>query len=110
MSNNIEILFGLEQKTIDLIVHTIAKKEKVKKIVLFGSRAKGNYKKGSDIDLALFSENLDYNELLKIKVEINGLLLPYKIDVLDFYKIKNEELKEHIERVGKIIFQRCFFC
>ena len=104
MSNNNEILFGLETKVLDLIVLTISKNEKVKKVILFGSRAKGNYKIGSDIDLALFSQNLDHDELLKINVEVSGLLLPYKIDILDFNKITNKELKEHIERVGKIIF------
>ena len=103
MSNNNEILFGLETTVLDLIVRTISKNEKVKKVILFGSRAKGNYKIGSDIDLALFSQNLDHDELLKINVEVSGLLLPYKIDILDFNKITNKELKEHILKIGKVL-------
>ena len=103
MSNTNEILFGLETKVLDLIVRTISKNEKVQKVILFGSRAKGNYKIGSDIDLALFSENLDHDERLKINVQVSGLLLPYKIDILDFNKITNKELKEHILRVGKVV-------
>ena len=75
-----------------------------KKIVLFGSRAKGDFRKGSDIDLALFSTNLLHDELIKIKANVNELSIPYTIDILDFNKIKNEDLKEHILRIGVAIF------
>ncbi len=104
MSNEGDILFGLPPKVIDLIVGTISKNVKIKKIILFGSRAKGNYKRSSDIDLALFSEDLNHNELLKIKVEISELMVPNKIDIVDFNKITNNDLRDHIERVGKTLF------
>lgn len=53
-------LYGLSKETIDMIISKICENKKVEKIILFGSRAKGNFKKGSDVDIAVFSENLSY--------------------------------------------------
>lgn len=94
-------LFGLSEETIELILSTINKNKKVEKIVIFGSRAKGNFKKGSDIDLAIFAKDLNFNEFMKIKVDVGELMLPYSIDVVDYYNLENKELKEHILRVGE---------
>jgi predicted nucleotidyltransferase len=104
MNNQNNIIFGLPKNVINSIVSVICYNKKIEKIKLFGSRAKGNFKKGSDIDIALFAKNLDYNDLLKIKNEVSELPLPYTIDILDFKKINNEELKEHILRVGITLF------
>ncbi len=104
MSSRDNILFGLPKDVIDLIVSVVCYNKNIEKIVLFGSRAKGNFKKGSDIDIALFSESLEYDELLKIKSEVSELPQPYTVDIVDFNKIKNEELKEHILRVGITLF------
>ncbi|HPI21152.1 MAG TPA: nucleotidyltransferase domain-containing protein, partial [Candidatus Kapabacteria bacterium] len=68
--------------------------------------AKGNFKNGSDIDLAIISENLSFDELLEIKVNLEELLLPYIFDLVDYNTITNEDLKQHIQRIGKIIFQK----
>jgi type I restriction enzyme S subunit len=76
----------------------------IEKAILFGSRAKGNYKPYSDIDIALKGEKLDL--LLKgtIETELDDLLLPYKMDIILFKHINNDELIDHIERVGKILY------
>jgi len=66
-------------------------------VILYGSRAKGNYKEGSGIDLPL---------LHRIEIELDDLLLPYKIDLNIYEKIKNEALREHIEKVGGVYFTR----
>lgn len=97
-------LYGLSKVTIDMIVSNICENKKVEKIILFGSRAKGNFKKGSDIDIAVFSENLSYSEIMKIKVAVGELPLPNTIDILDFESIKNKELREHILRVGVTLY------
>ncbi len=98
-------LYGVPIEVIDSIISTIRKNKKVKKIVLFGSRAKGNYKKGSDIDIAVFSKNLSYSEFMKIKVDLGELMLPYTIDVVDYNALTNIDLLRHIERVGIILFK-----
>lgn len=96
-------LYGLRTDIIDKIVETIKKNLKIQKIILFGSRAKDTYKKGSDIDISIVSEDLSLKELNHIKVMLDDLMLPYKIDLLDYGRISNNDLKEHINRVGKIL-------
>ncbi|MDO9206630.1 MAG: nucleotidyltransferase domain-containing protein [Sulfuricurvum sp.] len=96
-------LYGLRADIIEKIVQTIKKNLKIQKIILFGSRAKETYKKGSDIDISIVSEELSLKELNQLKVMLDDLMLPYKIDLLDFNRISNKDLKEHINRVGKIL-------
>lgn len=71
---------------------------------MYGSRAKGNYKSGSDIDISLKEEKLTFSDLLKIEGELDDLLLPYKIDISLFRQIKDEEVLAHIQNVGKVFF------
>ncbi|MFZ6033710.1 MAG: nucleotidyltransferase domain-containing protein [Melioribacter sp.] len=103
MNNYVE-LSGVAAGDWEAIVDKIIKNKKVKKIILFGSRAKGNYKKGSDIDIAIIADRLSYEELNQIRVDVSELMLPFKIDIIDFNKINNSELREHIQRVGKVLF------
>lgn len=77
------------------------KNKRITDIILFGSRAKGNYQNGSDIDIAVVAEHLTLDDLLQIKADVDGLNMPYKIDIVDYKKIKNKELLDHIKRVGK---------
>ncbi|EOZ97072.1 DNA polymerase, beta domain protein region [Indibacter alkaliphilus LW1] len=93
-------MFGLSDKTIQLIRDVFSKHPQVDKAVLYGSRAKGNYRPGSDIDLTLLGASLDLTELQKIELELDDLLLPYKIDLSIFHHISNPEFLEHINRVG----------
>lgn len=96
-------LYGLRAEIIEKIVQTIKKNLKIQKIILFGSRAKETYKKGSDIDISIVSRDLSLKELNQLKVMLDDLMLPYKIDLLDYGRISNNDLKEHINRVGKIL-------
>src|SRR2546423_9009723 len=95
--------FGLSEKTLTTILQVIQKFPQVQEAIVFGSRAKGNAKRGSDIDIALKgNESTD-----SIAWEINSILnerepLPYFFDVVNYSTIKNPELKNHIDRVGKI--------
>ena len=94
---------GISSEDLESIVSVIKKNKKIKKIILFGSRAKGNYKKGSDIDIAVVADSLSFDELNKIRVDIDELLLPYHIDIIDLNKITTIKLKGHILRVGQMI-------
>lgn len=98
MNNTIK--FGLEPKTIEALKAIFIKHQQIKKVLLYGSRAKGNYKNGSDIDLALVAPTLTFTELLKIENEIDDLMLPYKVDLALYHLIENIELIKHIDRVG----------
>lgn len=99
--------FGLKDTTIQKICDVLAKYPQVEKAVLYGSRAKGNYKNGSDIDLMLFGgETLTMNILYRIMSELDDLLLPYTIDLSIFQHISDPDLIEHIERVGVLFYQK----
>lgn len=95
--------YGINSDDLEKIVRLLSKNGKVKELILFGSRAKGNYKKGSDIDLAIIGNDFSYNELVEMRLELDDLMLPYTIDIIDINKITNKELLEHISRVGKTI-------
>ena len=98
--------FGLKEATITAIQNIFAEHLKIQKAILYGSRAKGNFRDGSDIDLSLVGDDLDLTELLKIENELDDLLLPYKIDLSLFHRIENQDLIDHINRIGIVFFKR----
>ncbi len=75
-------------------------------IGLYGSRAKGNYRDGSDIDLTLMGDALSHAQLNRIETQIDDLLLPYTIDLSLFEHIDNANLIDHIRRVGVVFYAR----
>lgn len=103
---NPSLRFGLTDITIAKINAVFAKHPEVEKVVLYGSRAKGNYRHGSDIDLTVFGNALTYNQLGRIETEIDDLLLPYKMDISLYRQIDNPDLLDHIKRVGVVFYQR----
>ena len=97
--------YGLKAKVIDRIKKFFASYPEVEEAILYGSRAKGNYSNGSDIDLVLKGNKLDETILRKIRRQLDDLLLPYTIDIAIYESIDNPDLIDHIKRVG-IIFYR----
>ncbi|MEK7728888.1 MAG: nucleotidyltransferase domain-containing protein [candidate division KSB1 bacterium] len=97
---------GLEEKAVTQIQSVLAAFPAVEKAVLYGSRAKGNFKPGSDIDLALYGSGLSLQALHRIEDALDDLLLPYHIDLAIFARIANAELREHIQRVGVVFYER----
>lgn len=100
-----ETRFGLSQKIIALLIKVFSSYHQIDKVVIFGSRAKGTFHPGSDIDLAVFSNQLTYDEFQKLRLDIENLSLLYKVDILDYNKIDNQNLLGHINRVGKVFYQ-----
>jgi uncharacterized protein len=98
--------FGLKKETILAIQEVFSRYPEVEKAILYGSRAKGNYRPGSDIDLTAQGDMITLTILQKIENELDELLLPYKIDLSVFHQIENPELIAHIERVGKVFYQK----
>lgn len=95
--------FGLKANTISKINSVFAKYPQIEKVLIYGSRAKGNYRAGSDIDLTIVGK-LTLTDLLKIENEIDDLLLIYKFDLSLMHQIENPNLVEHINRVGKVFY------
>ena len=98
--------YGLSRKNISQIKRVFERFEEVKEAVLYGSRAKGNYKPGSDIDIALKGEELNLRLLNKIDLELDELFLPYTFDISIYDHISNKDLVAHIQRVGKILYKK----
>jgi predicted nucleotidyltransferase len=98
--------YGLSDNVIDQINKVLSRYPQIKKAVLYGSRAKGNYKHGSDIDLALFGAGLNLFIVNKLNNDIDDLLLPYTFDFCIFSEIANPDLIDHINRVGILFYKR----
>lgn len=97
---------GLTDITVEKIRTVFRRFGEIEKAMLYGSRAKGNFKTGSDIDLTLYGENLSPNLLGDIAEALEDLLLPYTIDLSIFDTLNHKELREHIERVGVVFYVR----
>jgi predicted nucleotidyltransferase len=99
--------YGLSDATIQKICAVLATYPQVDRAVLYGSRAKGNYKNGSDIDLTLCGDaDLTLNVLYQIMHALDDLLLPYTIDLSIFGDIGDPDVVEHIRRVGVTFYQK----
>ena len=97
---------GLTANTNEKIRSVFEHYPEIESAVLYGSRAKGNFRPGSDIDLVIKGEKLDLVTLNKISNELDDLLLPNRIDLSIFHHIKNDKLLDHIHRVGRLFYKR----
>lgn len=98
--------FGLPEHAVESIRAVFRAHPEIEEVILYGSRAKGNYTPGSDIDLVCCGQNLTRSHLNRIRHELDDLLLPYSIDVSRFEDISNPDLLAHIARVGLVLHQR----
>ena len=98
---------GLTESDIALIVDAARRFPGIRQVVLFGSRAKGTHKPGSDVDLAIKGDTLDYDAPIRLAGILNEeLSLPYFFDVVHYEAIAEQQLTEHIDRVGIVLFHR----
>jgi predicted nucleotidyltransferase len=98
---------GLSEDSTNWILRVIQVFPEIEEVIIFDSRAKGVSKPGSDIDFAIKGNfpGFNYPEKLRTMLQ-DGLYLPYFFDVLDYSKITNPELKNHIDRVGKVFYSK----
>jgi predicted nucleotidyltransferase len=97
---------GLSDATVEKIRGALAYFPEVEKAVLYGSRAMGTHKAGSDIDLTLSGPELTFSVMTRIDAALDDLLLPYKIDLSAFNDLKHPELLDHIRRVGVVFYEK----
>ena len=96
-------MYGIRQNLYNDMISVI-KKFGVKKVILFGSRARGDYKNNSDIDLAFVFNNNDKDNFIKMQAKLEELNTLYKFDVIDFNTLNNDRFKEEILKDGIVIF------
>ena len=97
--------FGLSDTVIRELQDVFRRHANIEKVLIFGSRSKGNYRAGSDIDLAVVGQGIDYSQLLAIQCEIDDLELLYSIDLLDYQKEKGTPIGDYIDRVAQIFYE-----
>ncbi|MDP1725441.1 MAG: nucleotidyltransferase domain-containing protein [Bacteroidota bacterium] len=96
--------FGLSARDMKTIESILNQFPEIKQIQVFGSRANGSYKPGSDIDFVILDEELNDRRLMKLKEAFDESSLPFHVDIIHYPALTNEELKKHIDRVGVPIF------
>jgi len=97
--------YGLSDRTFSTLNSIFLKYSGIKQAVLYGSRAKGKYRNGSDIDLSLKTDDtFTRSDLLHIAGDFDDSDLPYFVDVSIYDKLSNPDLKAHIDRVGKVLY------
>jgi predicted nucleotidyltransferase len=97
---------GLSDATMKKIQAVLAGFPEVEKAVLYGSRAKGTFKPGSDIDLTLCGPELSFSLLARIDTALDDLLLPYEMDLSLMSSITHPALLDHIRRVGVVLYEK----
>ena len=107
ITNKTADLFGLKQADLQNIIAVIQQQAEVEEAIIFGSRAKGNYKTGSDVDIALKGSEVNDITTSNISYKLNEeTLMPYKFDVLNYHTVLNEDLLKHNDRVGICFYKR----
>ncbi|OGO77590.1 MAG: DNA polymerase III subunit beta [Clostridiales bacterium GWB2_37_7] len=99
--------FGISEKSFNLILEAFVQYAEIEEVVIFGSRAKGNYKNGSDIDLAIKGSNCNASLAMNASAYMNEKLpIPYMVDVVDYSSLQHKDIKEHIDRIGITIYNK----
>lgn len=98
--------FGLSAETLSKLGSVFARHSAIDSVLIYGSRAKGNYRNGSDIDLTIKGGEIAFAELMQIEDQIDDLMLPYTVDLSQYRLLENADLIAHIDRVGVEIYAR----
>ena len=101
-----EPTFGLTQRALKLLRDLLATDPRIERAIVYGSRAKGNYRNGSDIDIALDAPSMDFDVFLRLCAAVDDLMLPWNVDLSLLSHIDNPALLDHIARVDKLLWIR----
>ena len=104
-----ERAFGLSSITLEKLNSVFARHDAIDSVLIYGSRAKGNYRAGSDIDLTIKGGEISFAEFMQIEDQIDDLMLPYTVDLSQYRQLENTDLIAHIDRVGVAIYNREMF-
>ena len=97
--------YGLPDRTLKTLYSIFCKYPGINQVILYGSRAKGNFRNGSDIDLSIKTGGkFTFSDLLRITGDFDDSDMPYFVDVSIYDKLTNPDLKAHIDRVGKVLY------
>jgi len=98
--------YGLKDSELTNLKALFAKNDRLERVILYGSRAKGTYKPFSDVDITLVGRELTHSDLNRMILDIDDLLLPYMFDISIFHTLKSSDLIDHINRRGIVIYEK----
>jgi predicted nucleotidyltransferase len=98
--------FGLSDTEINKINQVFSSFPEIEEVIVYGSRAKGNFRAGSDIDMTLTGKDLNLHLINEVNGKIDDLLMPYMFDLSILKQIKNQDLTDHIRRIGKTFYKK----
>ena len=99
--------FGLREEDLSFIVKAIGQFGEIEKAAIFGSRAKGSYKPGSDVDIAIWGTDITFSTVSRLHAMLEDESpMPYFFDIVDSSHLTHDELKKHIDRVGVLFYSR----
>lgn len=98
--------FGLPDHAVAAMIAVFSRYPEIETVVIYGSRAKGNFRPGSDIDLTLEESGMSLSRRLQLETDLDDLLLPYKIDLSLRREIEDPALLDHIRRIGTPFYRR----
>lgn len=98
--------FGLPPATLEKLNSVFTQHNAIDSVLIYGSRAKGNYRTGSDIDLCVKSGEISFTEFMHMENQIDDLMLPYTVDLSQYKQLNNAELIANIDRVGVVIYAK----
>lgn len=104
MQQNVRNKFGLTDRDMATLVSILKKYSEITEVYIFGSRAKGTWQTGSDIDLAIANDTVSFKTLLALKTDFEESTLPYKVDLVHVSQLKTNSLIEHIKRAGILFY------
>lgn len=97
--------FGLSEKCIEMMISALCRYKEIEKAEIFGSRGRGNYKNGSDVDLAIYGSLITSDIVHNLRRQLNEELpLPYYFDVVHYESIKDKAFKDQIDTDGKMFW------
>jgi predicted nucleotidyltransferase len=99
--------FGLSDDELEILDSLFRSYSGVQKVILYGSRAMDTYRSGSDIDITLITdEGFSFGDLVSLEGDLTDSSLPYFVDVSIFHWLTGQNFIEHIQRVGKVLYER----
>lgn len=98
--------YGLEEQRLEMIRKVLERYTKIRRVLLFGSRARGDFQAGSDIDLAVYHDGMDSVELNRLRNELDELNIIQRIDLVDPLCLNKPALIENIKREGIRLFEK----
>ncbi|MCQ2335916.1 MAG: nucleotidyltransferase domain-containing protein [Paludibacteraceae bacterium] len=98
-------MYGLNDSDIEAMRSVFKTEKHLERVVLYGSRAKGNYKPFSDVDITLMGHNLTSDDVSRLAIELDDLLLPYNMDISHYSSLSNQQLIDHINRRGVALYE-----